>query len=103
MRRFLTSLIVAACFGPVQLQAQVKGDPTSGRQIAQTWCTSCHALSAASTNDIAPSFPAIAQNSAKTEDQLRTWLMRPHAPMPDYSLSRDDINDIIAFLQTLEK
>jgi mono/diheme cytochrome c family protein len=32
---------------------------------------------------------------------IRGWLMDPHPPMPGIMLSRQQINDIIAYLQTL--
>lgn len=101
--RLIPSLLMLVSFlGTTQLHAQTVGDPASGRRIVQQWCTSCHSLSPASASDTIPSFPEIARNPAKHEDRLRNWLIRPHSPMPDYSLSRDDINDIIAFLHTLE-
>ena len=105
--RCFPSLVMAmgvmGVMATTQLHAQTVGDAVSGRRIAQTWCLSCHSLTPGVSSDMAPSFPDIARNPAKTEDQLRNWLTRPHAPMPDYMLSRDDINDIIAFLHTLEK
>ncbi len=103
MRRFPALLVLASFLGTTSLSAQTPGDPASGRKIAQQWCASCHSLSSPPASDIAPSFPQIARNYVKTEDQLRAWLMRPHAPMPDYSLSRDDINDLLAFIRTLDK
>ena len=103
MRPVLFLLALVGCMGTTQLLAQTPGDPASGRRIAQTWCVSCHSLSPGTSSDGAPSFRDIARNPAKTDDQLRAWLTRPHAPMPDYMLARDDINDIIAFLRTMEK
>ncbi len=102
MRHCLSLLMLVSCLATTPLYAQTAGDPVSGRRIAQQWCTSCHSLSPASSNDTVPSFPDIARNPMKTEDYLRNWLTRPHPPMPDFNLSRDDINDIIAFLHTLK-
>ena len=103
MRRFTSLLMLMSCLGTTQLHAQTAGDPVSGRRIAQQWCANCHSLSPATSSDTAPSFPDIARNPAKTEEYLRNWLTRPHPPMPDYNLARDDINDIIAYLHTLER
>jgi cytochrome c2 len=88
--------------GTTQLSAQSAGDYVNGRRIVQQRCVGCHPLSPGTSGIIAPSFPDIARKPRKTEDHLRNWLMRPHEPMPDYKLSREDINDIIAFLHTLE-
>lgn len=106
MRRFPILVLLMSVLATSQVSApptQTAGDPVNGRRIAQTWCASCHSLSPGTSSDAAPSFPDIARIPSKTEDYLRSWLMRPHAPMPDYMLSRDDINDIIAFFHTLEK
>lgn len=103
MRFCLTLLLLMSAMGTTQLLAQAPGDPANGRRVAQTWCVNCHSLSPGTSSDGTPSFRDIARNPAKTEDQLRAWLTRPHAPMPDYMLSRDDINDIIAFLRTMER
>ena len=106
MRRFPVLLVLMSVLAtsPVVAQpAQTTGDPVSGRRIAQTWCASCHSLSPGTSSDSAPSFPDIARIPSKTDDYLRSWLTRPHAPMPDYMLARDDIEDIIAFLHTLQK
>lgn len=106
MRRFPILVLLMSVLATSQVSAQpaqTAGDPVNGRRIAQTWCASCHSLSPGTSSDAAPSFPDIARIPSKTEDYLRGFLTRPHAPMPDYMLSRDDINDIIAFLHTLEK
>ena len=103
MRPVLFLLALVNCMTIAQLMAQTPGDPASGQRIAQTWCLSCHSLTPGTSSDGPPSFPDIARNPAKTDDHLRIWLTRPHAPMPDYMLARDDINDIIAFLRTMER
>jgi len=47
-----------------------------------------------------PSFRTIAQGEL-TADQLRTFLPRPHPPMPDLSLTRTEIHDLIAYIEAL--
>jgi cytochrome c len=34
-------------------------------------------------------------------DQLRAWLTHPHGAMPDLSLTRAEIDDLIAYIETL--
>jgi len=36
-----------------------------------------------------------------TADQLRTFLSHPHPPMPDLSLTRAEIDDLIEYIATL--
>jgi len=82
--------------------AAAQADPTAGAQLAQRWCVSCHVLSGNPAGPVPqgpPSFPAIA-HSGMTVDQLRTFLTRPHGGMPDLSLSRAEIDDLIQYIQT---
>jgi mono/diheme cytochrome c family protein len=83
-------------------QAAGAGDPTTGRQIAQRWCASCHSMEGAQMGtDNAPPFAQIAKKPGRTPETIRTWLSAPHPPMPDLSLSRVDIDDLVAYLDQL--
>jgi hypothetical protein len=37
----------------------------------------------------------------RTADQLRAFLSRPHGAMPDLSLTRAEIDDLIGYIETL--
>ena len=83
-------------------QAAIAGDPTTGRQIAQRWCASCHSIEGTQTGtDNAPPLAQIAKKPGRTPETFRTWLSAPHPPMPDLSLSRVDIDDLVAYLDQL--
>jgi len=36
-----------------------------------------------------------------TADQLRGFLSHPHGAMPDLSLTREEVDDLIAYINTL--
>jgi mono/diheme cytochrome c family protein len=74
------------------------GDPVEGRAIAQRWCSSCHGAS-----DAAPPLEIAVNRSDRRTDTLRAWLTDPHPPMPNLALSRADIDDLVAYLETLRK
>ena len=77
-------------------------DPAQGRQLAQQWCANCHVIGGAETGrDTAPALPAIAHRYGQDQNWLRTWLTAPHPPMPDLHLSRQEIDDIVAYLSSL--
>ena len=82
--------------------AYAAGDATSGRALAHAWCTGCHAAEMRGT-DVAPSLETIANRSDRTEAYLFVWLTDPHPPMPQLSLSRREIADLIAYLVTLRR
>lgn len=77
------------------------GDVEDGRQIAARWCGGCHvtgALRRAPGSDAAPSFAAIAAMPSATEMSLRVFLQTPHQRMPDLHLSRQETDDLIAYI-----
>ncbi|WP_342236304.1 c-type cytochrome [Inquilinus sp. OTU3971] len=80
--------------------AGAAGDSERGRTIAETWCVSCHARQSDQTAiDAAPSLSAIQERPDLTPDRLRTWLADPHPPMPNLNLTRQEIEDLVAYLR----
>ena len=79
------------------------GDAGAGGQIAQRWCSSCHIIGENQTGSVPqgpPSFRTIAK-SGMTAEQLRAFLSHPHGAMPDLALSRTEIDDLTAYIQSL--
>jgi len=80
------------------------GDVAMGRFIAQKWCASCHLIGQSGRAiDAAPSFFMMANNPAYTESRLRRWLFKPHAPMPDIALTKNQIEDVIAYIRSQKR
>lgn len=80
------------------------GDADSGRVLARSWCAYCHIVEEgqAQASDIAPPFAQIANDPKKTKLGLEAWLADPHPPMPNLNLSQDQIDDLIAYIETLK-
>jgi cytochrome c2 len=76
-------------------------DAANGLRIAQRWCAQCHLVSPEQTraSDQMPSFEAIARRGW-TEDSLAAFLADPHPRMPDMSLSRAEIADLVAYIRS---
>jgi cytochrome c len=77
-------------------------DASKGSQLAQQWCAGCHVTGGSSAGNLQqgpPSFSTIAHS--RTADQLRAFLSHPHGAMPDLSLTRAEINDLIGYIETL--
>ena len=86
----------------VQAAPSPPGDPAAGREFIMRSCVSCHAPDEATRAvDGAPSLSFIARDNKERPAFIRGWLMAPHSPMPEILLSRQQINDIIAYLETL--
>ena len=98
LRIVLAAAIVILAAPP----AGAQGDPEVGRELARTWCISCHVVDLEGRGaDAGPALPALLGDRQRTEDELRGWLAAPHPPMPDFALSRQEIEDITAYLQSL--
>jgi cytochrome c len=97
LQRWITTTLVGLLLPSAALAAGNVGD---GRTVAQTWCAACHDIGGeARATDAAPAFTALAKS--RTPEQLRNWLSAPHPPMPNPGLSRQAIEDVIAYLQQL--
>lgn len=82
--------------------ASAQGDPEVGRALALQWCTSCHVVDLEGHGtDAAPPLPWLVQEELRTPDELRGWLAAPHPPMPDLALTRQEIEDVVAYLASL--
>jgi len=78
------------------------GDPDAGHRLAVRWCSSCHAVDEMHAGQgVAPPFATMAANSGRSRTWVRAWLMAPHPSMPDMNLSRAEIDDVVAYLDSL--
>ncbi len=106
MRFVLPALLLAATalLSPAHAQI-VPGDPAAGLEIARTWCANCHVVDTKPTRagDAVPSFPTIAAMKSTTALSLQAFLTTPHGGMPNFQLSRGQVDDAVAYILTLKK
>jgi mono/diheme cytochrome c family protein len=96
----LAAIIVATM--PLMPGAALASDVAAGAAMAQQWCSNCHVSEGAKRgSDAAPSFGDIARRTRSDKSWVRTWLIEPHPPMPNLNLTRKEIDDIVAYLETL--
>jgi len=79
-------------------------DVTAGAQIAKTWCSGCHLIGRADqtvANDAIPTFVSIAHDNTTTSAGLTAFLSTPHTNMPNYTLTRDEIREVSAYIMSL--
>ena len=100
-RRATLALTIFVALAPV---CSARADPAAdGARLAQRWCATCHVVAANQTGSVPqgpPSFPTIAK-SGLSADQLRAFLSHPHGAMPDLSLTRTEIDSLIAYIHSL--
>ena len=100
-KSLLLALSAVSCLASAS--ALAAGDAKMGAILAQRWCISCHAQASSSTaSDSVPPLAAAARRSGRTPDALRGWLANPHGQMPNLSLTRSEIDDLVAYLMTLQ-
>src|SRR5262249_24893453 len=72
-----------------------------GGPHALQWCANAHVIGGSASLSVQqgpPNFAAVARD--RTAEQLNVFLSHPHPPMPDLSLTRSEIDDLIAFIGT---
>jgi mono/diheme cytochrome c family protein len=94
--RAVVLLALAVLSAPVP--AAAAGDPVEGARLARQWCVSCHGGS-----DAAPGLETVANRPGRTPYTLRAWLTEPHPPMPNFSLPREEIDHLVAYLASLAR
>ena len=95
-------IALTICLGHAAVAHAASGNAEAGRQLVTRSCSSCHAIETAPTaTDNAPPFSAVAKTNKERPAWIRGWLMSPHPPMPNISLSRQQIDDIVAYLGRL--
>lgn len=84
--------------------ANAAGDPARGQALARIWCANCHIVEGnASGKDVVPPLAEIARRGAPDQLQARAFLQSPHPPMPNFDLARQQIDDIVAYLNSLAR
>lgn len=101
-----SAAIVAAAFLaglPAQASAQVlPGNVAAGQKLAQEQCSDCHAVDQPTqASQKAPSLTAIANMRSTTSMSLHVFLQTPHYKMPNYRLTSQEIDDVVAYILSL--
>jgi mono/diheme cytochrome c family protein len=92
-------VLLPAALAPLPARA----DAAAGEVLARQWCASCHVIDGGQSGAVPqgpPSFRTVARRLDPGE--LRAFLSRPHPPMPDLALTRVEIGDLIAYIETLK-
>jgi mono/diheme cytochrome c family protein len=76
---------------------------SNGMRVAERWCAACHVVTVGQrqASADAPPFEEIAKRPNFSEPGLVTFLLDPHAKMPNMNLTRIEANDIAAYIGTL--
>jgi mono/diheme cytochrome c family protein len=103
MGRILASLVVVPGLlaGTAATFAQ---DAENGQRLSGRLCAACHAIGTEPTRfNRAPSFAAIATRPDISPEMITSFLLLPHATMPNAPMRRNDAMDIAAFIMDMRK
>jgi mono/diheme cytochrome c family protein len=81
-------------------------DPSVGRHLAETVCSTCHQISATSPpgkNPAAPSFVDISRMPSMSELAIKVFLRTSHPTMPNFILSPEEIDSVTAYILSLAR
>lgn len=83
-------------------------DAREGRALAEAWCSGCHVVAPtarvqSAAPGSAPDFSAVAKAPTTTEQALTVFLQVPHPPMPDFQMSRGQINALVTYILSLRE
>jgi mono/diheme cytochrome c family protein len=88
--------------------ASAAGDPDAAKGLVAQRCASCHKVPGQSESGLAtldaPAFQTIADEpEVYTEERVRASLLKPHWPMKQFHLSPSNIDNLVAYLQSLKR
>jgi len=97
---FVASLLAAA----LAATASQAGDIAVGFKRAKEVCAKCHVVAkgvGGGGTDGAPPFATIPNQLKRSGAQIKTFLSRPHGRMPDFVMTRQEIDDLTAYILSL--
>jgi mono/diheme cytochrome c family protein len=92
--------------GGARALAADQTDISAGQRLAQQWCAECHQIAGRSVtrlDQMAPAFDAVTNQPSTTELSLRAFFRSPHPNMPDIRLTREQIDDLVAYILSLKR
>lgn len=107
----LTALVVCACAPTPPTPGAISAPPSptrieEGRQLAQHYCASCHAIGAhdSSPNVNAPPLRMLAQRYRMREldDAFTRGLLANHPAMPHFSFTQPELDALAAYIQAAQ-
>jgi mono/diheme cytochrome c family protein len=100
------AIVVGLALGTISpaVGQDLPGDVNAGKKIAATWCVACHKIdSNVVVIDSVPDFYAIANLPSTTALSLKVFLETSHDKMPNFRLTRDETDNVIAYIMSMKK
>ncbi len=106
---FMSAAVTVFCtaaigvFAADIVRSALAADASNGKRLAELWCSACHVVTVSQrqASADAPPFEEIAKRPNFSERGLATFLLDPHAKMPNMNLTRIEADEIAAYIGTL--
>jgi mono/diheme cytochrome c family protein len=98
--RPLNRLNILALLAAIGASPTLAADAGKGETIAVRWCAACHIVKPGQNQAKADAPPFTAIATRRTHEDLRLFLANPYPRMPDMSLTREEIADLVAFIKS---
>ena len=105
-RSVLVRLALAGLAVAMSHPVDAAGDAKRGKQIAEKWCAKCHKIAPGALrfdNTRPASFQEIADTPGMGELALKVFFQTPHRQMPNFSITGDVRDDLIAYITGLKR
>ena len=100
-RSLLAFILLGGCVTDQQRRSEMRG-----QEIAQTHCSTCHAVGRTGESPApeAPPFRTLSQNYRVTdlEEALAEGISVGHPAMPEFQFSPDDAHALVTYLQAIQ-
>ena len=106
VRPIFASLTIAGVAATMNDPAHAAGNAQRGKQIAETWCAQCHDVGPGAErfdNSLPATFQEVADTPGMGELALKVFFQTPHRQMPDFTLTNDVRDDLIAYITSLKR
>ncbi len=101
----ISAAVLALLAAVMLMGTAVVADTANGEKLARRWCASCHVVAPDQSqgNTQAAPFSEMAKLPGLDAAKLALFLLAPHPPMPDMSLSRNEASDLAAYIAAQRK
>ena len=99
-----TLLAALALLPGLLVPGAAQADAADGERLARQWCVNCHVIDSTGPATTLPQGPPSFRIIAGHLDpgQMRSFLTNPHGAMPNLGLTRAEIDNLIAYIESLK-
>jgi mono/diheme cytochrome c family protein len=106
IRAVLAATVLSAAFAGAAVPANA-ASPQQGKRLALLYCSKCHSIDKVSPSplSIAPPFRTLHERYPidTLQEALAEGIITGHPSMPEFRFEGDQIDDLLAYLKTLEQ